>query len=266
MYIGAPSKLPARPTVQLSKEMCPTDKEEIEAMAQLPFRNILGRLLHICVTARPDIAYAVSNVGRYAANPGQEHFTALVQILKYLKCTSNLVLELGGKVEQVRIHSYSDSDWAGDLDQRRSRTGFSIFSGNSLLVWVSKLQPNTAKSTLEAEYASLSSTASFVLWVRNLLAELGFAQKELSTMFEDNKSCIDTAKSGKNLPGTKHIDIGIHFIRDHVDSEINITQVASKDNVADFFTKALPLPQFIKHRDSLRLVQAEGTVDGGVLM
>jgi hypothetical protein len=82
--------------------MCPTDKEEIEeeieAMAQLPFRNILGRLLHMCVTARPDIAYAVSNVGRrYAANPGQEHFTALVQILKYLKSTSNLVLELGGK-------------------------------------------------------------------------------------------------------------------------------------------------------------------------
>jgi hypothetical protein len=83
-------------------------------------------------------------------------------------------------------------------------------------------------------------------------------------MFEDNKSCIDTVKSGKNLPGTKHIDIGIHFIRDHVNSEISITQVKSKDNIADFFTKALPLPDFCKHRANLKLVPSEASVDGGV--
>jgi hypothetical protein len=259
-YIGAPSKLPARPAVLLSKSQCPTEQSDIDEMSKLPYRNILGRLLHICVTARPDIALAVSNVGLFAANPGQAHFTALIQILKYLKSTSNLVLELGGKVEQIRIHSFSDSDWAGEIDQRRSRSGFSIFSGDSLLIWVSKLQSNTAKSTLEAEYVSLSMTASFVLWVRNLLEELSFAQEELSTMFEDNKGCIDTVKSGKNLPGTKHIDIGIHF--DHVNHEINIIQVASKDNIADFFTKALPFPEFSKHRDTLRLVPSEVPVVG----
>ena len=262
--VGAPSKLPARPNVILTKDMCPSNPEEIDAMKRLPFRNILGRLLHICITARPDIAFAVNNVGRFASNPGQNHFQALIQILKYLKSTQNLVLLMGGKVEKIRVHSYSDSDWAGDIDQRRSRSGFSIFSGKSLLIWASKLQSNTAKSTVEAEYNSLSSTVSFMLWVRNLLGELGFAQNDLSRMFEDNKSCIDTAKSGKNLPGTKHIDIAIHFIRDHVDSEIEITQIASNDNVADFFTKALSYPQFMKHRESLRLVTEKAMVEGGV--
>ena len=131
-------KIPASSEVILTKKMCSTDPVEMERSSKLPYKSILGQLLYISITSRPDIATAVSACGHYSQNPGKEHWDALLQIVRYLQGTRKLPLRIGhaGKIE---LNACSDADWAGNLDDRNSRTGFTISLGTSVIAWTSKL-------------------------------------------------------------------------------------------------------------------------------
>ena len=252
-----PSKTPADPSIILTKDMCPTDPADIAEMSKLPYKSVIGKLLYIAITARPDIAPAVSAVGRYSQNPGKQHWNAVLRVLQYLKSTKDYTLTLGGAVSNVSISAYSDSDWAGDLDKRRSRTGYAVFMGDYPVIWCSKLQVSVALSSTEAEYMALSSTTQEVLWLRKLLKELGFTQQHPTVIYEDNKSCIDIASTFKNTSGSKHIDIRHHFIRDRVLTfkDIVLERKATGVMTADLLTKQLPFPAFSRHRNSLGVVK-----------
>jgi hypothetical protein len=260
-FISKPCKTPASSDVTLTKEMCPKEPVEQAAMTKYPYKSFVGMLLYIAITARPDIAPAVSAAGRYAQNPGPEHWKAILHILRYLQGTRNFVLTLGGKCGKATLHAYSkvtayaDADWAGDTDRRRSRTGFVVFLGTSAVIWCSKLQLSVAHSSTEAEYVALSLTARDVIWARTLLQEMGFDQDYRTVIYEDNKSCINIAESYKQHPGIKHIDIRHHFIRERVleVKDISIEKKSTLDMVADLFTKQLPFPAFQKHRASIGL-------------
>lgn len=252
--ISKPSKIPAPPNIMLTKEMSPTDDSVVIAMEKIPYKSILGQILYIAITARPDIATAVSACGRFAHNPGPEHWQAVLQILKYLQGTRNLALVLGGKEKDINVHSYCDADWAGEPDKRKSRSGFVIMVNKSPICWSSKLQASVALSSTEAEYICTSTGSKDVIWTRTILHELGFPQTEPSIIYQDNKSCINIAESRKQQPGVKHIDIRYHFLRDRVASkEIKLVRVPTTEMVADIFTKQLPYPAFSKHRNALRL-------------
>ena len=140
----------------------------------------------------------------------------------------------------------SDADWAGDLDKRSSRTGSVIFMGIACVPWQSMLQKSTALSSTEAEYLALTATARDMIWCRTLLAEVGFAMKEASTIFEDNDSTTSIASSYKQHPGIKHIKIKEHFIRDRVLEVKDIAQEQKTfvEMVADLLTKQLSFPAF----------------------
>lgn len=252
------AKLPADPNEMLTKAMCPTDPAVTSEMAALPFKSVLGKLLHIALTCRPDIMPAVSAAGRYAHNPGPQHWQALLRIARYLKGTRSFVLDLGGIVDSITLNAvfgYSDSDWAGDLDQRRSRTGICIFFGACLIMWASKLQASVALSTCEAEYVALTMTAQDIIWVRAFLSEMGFTQECPTTIFGDNKSSIICAESPKQLSGLRHIDLRDHFIRQRVleVKDVKLARKATADMTADLFTKQLPYQPFIKHRTTCGL-------------
>jgi hypothetical protein len=253
-------KIPASPDKMLTKAMCPTEESETKRMQQYPYKSILGQLLYIAITARPDIATAVSSCGRYSHNPGQEHWNALLQIVRYLSGTRKLRLILGGcrKMEvsaNFKLSGASDADWAGEQDRRSSRTGYVIFMGHAAVVWCSKLQKSIALSSTEAEYIALTANARDMIWCRTLLAEMGFAMKEPSIIFEDNNSTTSIATSYKQHPGIKHIEIKEHFIRDRILNvkDIVLERKASADMVADLLTKQLPFPAFQRHRSSLGL-------------
>jgi hypothetical protein len=254
------SKIPASPDKMLSKAMCPTTDEEKKRMEQYPYKSILGQVLYIAITARPDIATAVSSCGRYSQNPGQEHWDALLQIVRYLNGTRKLRLVLGGckKIEvsaNFKLSGSSDADWAGDLDKRSSRTGSVIFMGTACVLWRSMLQKSIALSSTEAEYIALTATARDMIWCRTLLAEMGFPMKEASIIFEDNDSTTSIASSYKQHPGIKHIEIKEHFIRDRIleVKDIALERKASAEMVADLLTKQLPFPAFQRHRSTLGL-------------
>ena len=182
------------------------------------------------------------------------HWKAVIQILMYLKGNSKLALVLGG-ANPLTLHAYSDADWAGDTDRRRSRTGYCIFLGSSLIVWCSKLQLSTALSTMEAEYMALSATCQDVIWLRKLISEMGHRQNQATTVYEDNTSCMAVASSESYHPGIRHIDIRYHFIQDRITEikDIALEYKPTGEMIADLFTKQLPFPAFSRHRHALGL-------------
>ena len=252
--ISTPSKVPALPDVMLTKEMCPTDDGAINAMKAIPYKSILGQLLFIAITARPDLATAVSACGKFAHNPGRQHWEAILQILKYLQGTRLMTLTLGGKLPSFTLTAYCDADWAGDKDARKSRTGYVLMINKSPVIWSSKLQQSVALSSTEAEYISTCSGATAIIWTRQLLEELGHRQGEPTTIYQDNKACINIALSRKQQPGIKHIAIRHFFLRERVATgDVILVQVSTLDMVADIFTKQLAFPAFAKHRKALCL-------------
>lgn len=262
IMVEKPCKIPASDDFPLTKDMCPVTQDDIKAMESVPFRSFIGILLHIAITARPDILPSVSAAAKYCQNPGREHWNAVLRILKYLQGTRKMKLCFGGKSNVLcvngkfsLIRASSDADWAKDLDQRKSRTGFAIYLFESLVIWSSKLQSTVAQSSTEAEYLALAACARTVIWLRSLLTEMGFPPSGPSTIEEDNKACIDISQSHRAHPAVKHIDIRYHFIRDHVQDikDIKLEKRPSAEMTADLFTKQLSYPLFSKHRAKLGL-------------
>jgi len=122
--------------------------------------------------------HATGLISRHMENPTITHLKAAKRILRYIKGTSHLGLWFSSD-KDYKLVSYSDSDWAGDGDDRKSTTGFVFFMGNTSFTWMSKKQPIVALSTYEAEYVAATSCVCHAAWLKNLLKELGMSQKEL---------------------------------------------------------------------------------------
>ncbi len=232
-------------------------------MKNVPYRQVTGSLNWLATSTRPDIALAVSTVSRFNNNPGKQHWAAVKQILRYLKGTSQHGITLGGKELKLTLTGYSDADWAGDLDTRNSTTGYVFMLGSHPITWKSKLQNTTALSSMEAEYMALSAAAQEAMWIRKWLSNVGYEQSEPTTICEDNQGCIKFVHSTKFSPKTKHIATKHHFIRNAVkDKEINVNYCPTENMIADTFTKPLPRPTFVKHRDTMGMTRS--LAQGGV--
>ncbi|KAH9648517.1 Integrase catalytic domain-containing protein [Citrus sinensis] len=162
-------------------------------------------------------------------------FKSLVGSLHYLTCTRpNMLYDVG------LIVGYSDSDWGGDVNDRKSTTGFVFFVGDTAFKWMLKKQPIVTLSTCEAEYVAAISSVCHAIWLKNLLKELGLPQEEPSEICVDNKSAIALSKNPVFHDQSKHIDTRYLFIRERIArKEVQIKYVKSQDQVDDIFTKAL---------------------------
>ncbi|KAH9672047.1 hypothetical protein KPL70_017573 [Citrus sinensis] len=149
------------------------------------FKSLVGSLRYLTCT-RPDILYAVGLVSRYMEIPKTTHFKAAKRILRYIKGTTNFSL-LYSFSNDYKLVGYSDSDWGGDVDDRKSTTGFVFFMGDTAFTWMSKKQPIVTLSTCEAEYVAATSSVCHAIWLRNLLKELGLPQEEPTEICVDNK-------------------------------------------------------------------------------
>jgi hypothetical protein len=161
------------------------------------------------VCSRPDLAHAMSVVSRYMANPGKEHWNAVQWIFRYLRGTSNACLRFGKSTRG--LVGYVDSDYAGDLDTRRSLTGYVFTIGGCAVSWKARLQATVALSTTEAEYMAVSEAAKEAIWLRGLYSEL-FGISSCVTIHCDSQSVVCLTKDQMFYERTKHIDIRYHFI------------------------------------------------------
>ena len=187
------------------------------------------------------------------SRPNNEHWVGAKRVLRYLKGTADFGL-VYTKSDHSQLRGYSDSDWAGCTDTRRSTSGYIFMIGNNVISWGSKKQPVVALSTTEAEYIALCSATQEAVWLRRLLESIQLVQNGPTTIVEDNQGTISMAKNLRDSSRTKHIDIRYHFNREAV--EKNITKIEyceTGDMVADTFTKPLPKPAFEKHRASMNI-------------
>jgi hypothetical protein len=219
-----------------------TDKEIID----VPYRELIGSLLYVSNTSRPDITFATAFLSRFFDKPTEQLWTAGKRVLRYLKETIHKKLTFK-KTDRINdMLAYTDSDWAGDKRDRKSTSGAAIFYCNNLISWHSKKQLSVALSSAEAEYLASAVTGAELLYLKGILHDLNVISPKI-TMFIDNQSAKHMIESFENSKRSKHIDIKAHFIKDIVAKKVlHLSNVSSDKNIADIFTKALPLPKFLE--------------------
>lgn len=215
------------------------------------YRKLVGCLLYIAVNTRPDISASVTILAQKVTKPTQEDWNELKRILRYLKGTADLSLMLGGINSKIGLVGYADANWAEDvaLHQRKSTTGYIFKYFGGIISWCSKRQTCVAKSSMEAEYIALSEASSEAAWIRRLLGDFKQPEKDPTTIYEDNQSCLKLIKEEKLSNRSKHIDVHTYFVKDHVDKgTIECMYCPTEDMVADLLTKPLPANRVIKLR------------------
>jgi hypothetical protein len=209
-----PVQIPLASHFKLSSGLCPSNDEEKDYMSRVPYANAVGSLMYAMVSTRPDISHAVGVVSRYMENPGKEHWEAVKWVLRYLRGTSNYSITYDGSSDSVC--GYVDSDFAGDLDKRRSTSGYVFTLAGGPISWMSKLQNIVSLSTTEAEYMAASHACKEAIWLKGLLGEFGRMQDKVK-VFCDSQSAIHLARNPAYHSKTKHISIKYHFVRQVVD-------------------------------------------------
>jgi Reverse transcriptase (RNA-dependent DNA polymerase) len=218
------------------------------------YRSVIGALQYATLT-RPDLSFSVNKLSQYMHSPTEEHWTAAKRILRYVAGTLDHGLQFY-KQTTPRIYSYSDSDWAGNYDDRRSTSGYCVYLGKNLVSWCAKKQPTVSKSSTEAEYRSLALCTQEVMWLEHLLKEIGIQQSHKPILWCDNIGATFLASNPQFHARTKHIEIDYHFVRERVVSnKLLVKFVCSKDQIADCMTKPLPLPHFHSLRRKLNVIQ-----------
>ncbi|PKU84341.1 Retrovirus-related Pol polyprotein from transposon TNT 1-94 [Dendrobium catenatum] len=194
-------------------------------------------------------------------NPSAYHFKLLKRLLRDIKGTIHYGLPI--RKGDLCLHTYTDADWAADTIDRKSVTGFCTFLGPNLISWHVKKQVTVAKSSTEAEYRSLSSATSDVIWLRRLAADFLIPQSQPTPIHCDNISALALANNPVFHARTKHIEIDYHFISDHIKrKEIDVFHISSVDQPADIFTKALSATRFSTLRDKLTVRPMDSQFEG----
>ncbi|KAK4406558.1 Retrovirus-related Pol polyprotein from transposon RE2 [Sesamum angolense] len=181
------------------------------------YRRLVGKLIYLTVT-RPDISFAVGLVSQFMDKPRSVHWEAALRILKYIKTSPGKGL-LFKRHGHVKIEAYADADYAGSKDDRKSTSGYCTYVGGNLVTWRSKKQTTVARSSVEAEYRAMAHTTSEILWLKNLLKELGFMYDDPVPMHCDNQATIHIASNPVFHERTKHIEVDCHFVREAILSQ-----------------------------------------------
>lgn len=219
-----------------------------------PYRQLIGCLIHATQTIRPDLCASTFYLSRFQHCYTDEHFTHAKRILRYIQGTGDLKLIYNRNENADILAGYSDSDWAGDQNDRKSTSGYIFKVFGNVVSWSSNKQSTISLSSTEAEYYALAEAICETKWLRNLLSEMGIECANATTIFEDNQSCIRAAENPRTRKRMKHIDIKYKFIHDAIEKkEINIEYIPSSEQIADIMTKSLGKNLFQKHRASLNL-------------
>ncbi|KAM6553280.1 hypothetical protein CsatB_014042 [Cannabis sativa] len=222
-------------------------------MKDVPYSNAVGSVMYLMVSTRPDLGYAMSVLSKYMANPGKVHWLAMKWVFRYLLGTTKVGLIYNRQKANTIIEGYSDSDYAGDRDNRRSTSAYFFLIGGNCVSWKVQLQPVVALSTTEAEYLATTEAIKEAIWLKGLMKELNLL-KGVPTVYSDSQSCIFLCKNPMFHDRLKHIEIKYHFIRDKVtQGEIDIEKVPTEDNPADMGTKIVTLNKFTHCMNLLRI-------------
>ncbi|KAK4254159.1 hypothetical protein QN277_020331 [Acacia crassicarpa] len=202
------------------------------------YQRMVGKLIYLSHT-RPDIAFAVSMVSQHSHDPKQKHLNEVYRILRYLKGSPGRGL-LFKKTDKRNVELFTDADWAGDQDDRRSTSGYCTYVWGNLVTWRSKKQSVVARSSAEAEYRAVALGICEAIWIKRTLEDLKRCINLPINVYCDNMAAINIAHNPVQHDRTKHVEIDRHFIREKVDKGIvDLRYIPSKEQTADILTKGL---------------------------
>ncbi|CAN1217084.1 Retrovirus-related Pol polyprotein from transposon TNT 1-94 [Linum perenne] len=203
-----------------------------------PYRRLIGRLIYLCTT-RPDIAFTVNYLSQFVSRPTDLHMAAAMRVIRYLKNAPATGLFFSASTE-FKLQGFSDSDWAGCPDSRRSTTGYCVYLGNSIVSWKSKKQATISRSSAEAEYRALAAVGCEIQWLNNLFKDLNVILTQPFFVYCDSTSAIKIAENPVAHERTKHIEIDCHLVRDLVSvGFLRLVHVPTAQQLADMMTKPL---------------------------
>ncbi|KAH9705793.1 retrovirus-related pol polyprotein from transposon RE1 [Citrus sinensis] len=216
------------------------------------YKSVIGSLQYVTLT-RPDIAFIVNKLSQFLVAPTMLHWQACKRVLRYLQCTTTYGIQFYNS-KSFSLTAFSDADWGSDPDDRRSVGGYCIFLGSNLVSWSSKKQNVVSQSSTELEYRALALTTSEVLWISYLLQELRVQLTNTPVLYCDNKSAEALASNPKYHSRTKHIELDIYFVREHIaKKEFVVEHVSSSNQLANVLTKPLGFDHFAYMRAKLNV-------------
>jgi hypothetical protein len=216
------------------------------------FQCIIGSLLYLMIGTCPDIAFAVTKLAQFSANPSEEHFEQAKYICRYLVGTKSYLLMFKGALGKG-LAAYTDSDWASNPITQRSITGYYFTLASGPITWWSWSQTTVAHSSTEAEYMALSDCFWQVSWIHTIFNELGMCLCPIP-VYADNQGCIFIGSNPVQEIHTKHIDVKYHYVHECImEKKIVLYHVPTEDNTADIFNKNLGHINFKKFRGKLGL-------------
>lgn len=224
---------------------------EIGARTTKPYRDLVGALLYLATNCRPDISYSTSFLSRFMDRATDTHWAAAQRVLKYLKGTKKhgLLYRKGSHP----LLGYSDSDFADDINDRKSTSGFIFLLNGATIYWRLKKQTVVAQSTTEAEYVAISFAVREAIWLKSVMRDLGYniwSSTNRISIKTDNIQVISLSKDEIFSEKSKHIDDKYHLVRDHSQTgTVILSHIPTDEMIADTMTKALLHVKFSKFRN-----------------
>ncbi|KAJ9542372.1 hypothetical protein OSB04_028878 [Centaurea solstitialis] len=233
-------------------------------MKLVPYASAIGSIMYAMLCTRPDVAYSVSVTSRYQQNPGEPHWVAVKNILKYLRRTKEMFLVFGGTEDEISVTGYSDASFQTDRDDFRSQSGYVFTLNGGAISWKSSKQDTIADSTTEAEYIAASDAAKEAVWLRNFLLDLRVVASisRPIDIFCDNSGAVAQAKEPREHHKSRHVLRKYHLIREIIGrGDVRICKIPTEDNVADPLTKPLARVKHEAHANSIGMQYLEARLD-----
>jgi transposase InsO family protein len=242
---------------------CPNTRLSLHEGDLLPdphgYRSLVGGLHYLTFT-RPDISFSVHQVCQYMSAPTTVHLAAAKRILRYIRGT--LFHGVAFTPGPLHLSAFTDADWAGDPDDKRSTLGFLVYLGSNPITWSAKKQPTVSRSSTESEYRALAIASAELCWIRTLLKDLGIFISQTPILWCDNVSALAIASNPVFHARTKHIEVDFHFVRERVlRKDLIVKFVSTTDQLADIFTKSLPTQRFLDLQRNLTV--SVPVIEGG---
>ena len=211
--------------------------------------------MYAMLATRPDLAYAVGALSKHAACPGQAHFAALKRVYRYLRRMTDTRL-VYRRTTDISLLGYVDADWAGDVNDRRSVSGYTFVMAGAAISWSLKKQTSVALSSTEAEYMAAAAAAKEATWLQILFSEIKPSLTRMPVkLLIDNQSAMSLAKNTTFHKRMKHIAIHHHYIREKVDEgEIVLEYLPTAEQVTDILTKPLSRAKHVRFAEGMGLI------------
>lgn len=244
---------------KFSLSQCPKNSLEIQEMQKIPYASAVGSLMYAQVCTRPDIAFIVGMLGRYLSNPGMDHWKAVKRVMRYLQRTKEYMLTYR-RSDKLEVIGYSDSDFAGCQDSRKSTSGYIYLLAGGAISWRSAKQTLIASSTMAAEFVACYEASNQGIWLRNFVTGLRILEGTARPLklYCDNKSAVLYSNNNRSSTKSKHIDIKFLVVKERVQSgQISIEHIGTNSMIADPLTKGLPPKVFHEHTAQMGVVLFE---------